>query len=88
MSEFQKGQAKEKVNSFLYVFPYLKIILRLTKVRHEGSMHMPPLIHTKAILKTTPFGLLNSGETNPSIDGKIFKDTQQTTKVFPFGMTT
>ena len=49
---------------------------------------MPPSIHTKAIPKNTPFGLLNSGETSPSINGKTLKDTQQTTKVFPFGMPT
>ena len=49
---------------------------------------MPPLIHTKTILKTTPFGLLNWGETSPSINDKILKDTQQITKVFPFGMPT
>lgn len=45
-------------------------------------------IHTKEILKTTPFGLLNSGERSPSINVKTSKDTQQATKVFPFGMST
>ena len=49
-------------------------------------MHMPPSIHTKEILKTTHFDLFNSGETIPSINGKTLKDTQQTTKFFPFGM--
>ena len=49
---------------------------------------MTPSIHTKAILKTTPFGLINSGEASPSINGKTLEDTQQTTKVFPFGMPT
>ena len=47
---------------------------------------MPPPIHTKATLKTTRFGLLNKGETSPSINGNTLKHTQQTTKVFPFWM--
>ena len=51
-------------------------------------MHVPYPIHSEETLNTTPFGLLNSGETKPSINGKTLKDTQQTTKVFPFGMTT
>ena len=83
MSELQRQSERE--NELIF---HIGIILRFTKVRHEGSMHMPPSINTKAILKTTPFGLLNSGETSPSINGKTLKDTQQTTKVFPFGMTT
>ena len=49
---------------------------------------MPPSIHTEAILKTTPFGLVKSKETIPSFNRKAIKDTQQTTKVFPFGMPT
>ena len=83
-----QGQAKEKVNSF-----FIRVSLpwdypKLTKVRHEGIMYIPPSIHTKAILQTTPLGLLNSGETRPSINGKTLKYTQQTTKVFPFVMPT
>ena len=80
--------SEEKVNSFLQEFPYLGIILRLKNVRDEVSMHIPPLIHKKSTLKTTPFGLLNSGEISPSINGKTLKDTQLTTKVLPFGMST
>ena len=49
---------------------------------------MPPTIHNKEILKTTPFCFLILGHKSSSINDKTLKDTQQTTKVFPFGMTT
>ena len=52
-------------------------IRSLTKVRHDGIMQM-----------RAPFALKIPGEKKPLINGKILKDTQQTTKVFPLGMRT
>ena len=44
-----------------------KVILRLTKVVHEGSTYMPLSIYTKATLKTTfLFDILTSGEQAPT----------------------
>ena len=88
MSELPSPSEIESELIFHKIFLTYGFILILTKVRLKGSMHIPPSIHTKEILKTIPFGLLNSRDKIPSINGETLKDTRQTTKVFPFGMTT
>ena len=86
-SLLQSPSERECEIIFPQEFSYLEIILRLTKVTHEGSMHMPPSIKITEILKTTPFVLHNSGETSPSINVR-HKTTTKKPPVFPFAMTT
>ena len=66
-----------------------KVILRLTKVVHEGSTHMPPSIHTKATLKTTSFFFAYSPrEKKHPLNGNTIKEHPTTYQEFPFRIPT
>ena len=66
-----------------------KVILRLTKLGHEGNTHMPPSIHTKATLKTTSFFFAYSPRENKHpLNGNTKKEHPTTYQEFPFRIPT
>ena len=79
-------QRKSELISVRICLP--RVFVRLTKVRCEESMHMHYSIHTKEILKNTPFILLTSGEQSPNSRTRHLKNIEQKSKVFTFGMPT